>query len=211
MSTITKTSVANFALAHLGDHRINDVENDSKPQAQKIRDQWDITRLDALSAYEWGFASIIEELQLAGDMPDHEYRYAHDKPPTWVRTNWVSSSSAFPRDAPLRRWADKSGQIWSDENRIFMDYVYDHNVVGAWPPWFVDYVSLSLAMRLNPGITTSRQTGQDIYEMHRTKLGIAKARDAQTQPIRRPPPGRWVTARRGRAGSARSRALYGRY
>lgn len=211
MTTLTKTDIANFALAHIGDHRVTNIDSDTKPNSIKVRDQWDITRLEALSAYEWGFASTMRELALASEMPAIEYDYAHDKPVDWVRTNWLSPSSSFPRDAPFRRWADKAGQIWSNEQTLFMDYVYDHTTVGAWPPWFVDYMSLSLAMRINPGITTSKQTGEALYDMRKNALAIAKARDAQTQPIRYPAPGSWVRARRGRLGSARSRALYGRY
>lgn len=199
MSTITKTTIANLALAHLGDHRIDDFD-EADPAASDIRDQWDITRLEGLSAYEWAHASKTVQLDRNGTAPVSEWRYAYDKPANWIRTNAVSDSSQFSRSHVFRQWMDREGQIQTDAAAVYMDYVYDHTTVGAWPPWFVDLIAVSLALRINPKITTSQSHGQTLGDMKKMSLAIAKARDAQQQPIYHAPPGKWIKARRGGYG-----------
>lgn len=197
MTSFTQTYVANLALAHLGDHRINDV-SDNKPMAANVRDQWDIARLDSLSAYEWGFASKIVQLNRNGTAPDAEWTYRYDMPGDFVRLTAVADSSAFNRRSPFRKWAFRGGYIETDATTVFIDYVRDHETVGGWPPYFVDHMAVSLARRLNPKITTSQSTGQTFDQMQAKYLLIAKARDAQQQPVQRPPVGNWLMSlRRG--------------
>lgn len=196
MTSLTKTSIANFALAHLGDHRIDDFD-EADPGAAKVRDQWDLTRLACLGSYEWGFASKTKALDRAGNTPAAQWLYAYDKPADWIRTNAVSDSSSFDRDNAFRRWMDREGQIQTDAAAIYMDYVRDHETVGSWHIWFVDYVSVSLAMRINPSITTSQSTSKLMKDLLKETLAVAKARDAQMQPLYKPPRGNWIKARRG--------------
>jgi hypothetical protein len=201
VSTITKTTVGNLALAHLGDHRIDDIDEDD-PAAADLRDQWDIARLDALSAYEWAHASKTVQLDRNATAPIAQWTYAYDKPADWIKTNAVADSSEFRRDVPFRNWMDREGQIQTDALYIYMDYVYDHTTVGSWPAWFVDFMSASLAQRVNPKITTSHSHGKALVDMQKMALAVAKARDAQQQPIYRAPPGNWIRARRGAYGGS---------
>ncbi len=196
MSSLTQTHIANLALAHLGDHRLDDFDEDD-PHASDIRDQWELARLDALGAYEWGFASRIKQLDRSGTSPVAEWQYAYDKPADWVRTTGVADDSTFSRDAPFRRWVDRGGRIETDAATVYMDYVYDHTTVGAWPAWFADYLAAALAFRINPKITTSQSHGQALMDIQKMALAKAKARDAQTQPPYQAPRGNWIRARRG--------------
>jgi len=196
MSSITTTTIANLALGHLGDHRIDDFDEDD-PHASDIRDQWEITRLSCLATYEWSFASKTVLLDRSGTAPLAQWLYAYDKPADWIRTNAISDASSFDRENIFRRWMDRGGQIQTDAATIYMDYVYDHTTIGSWPSWFVDYTASSLAMRINPKVTTSQSHGKTMMEMTRDFLGTAKARDAQQQPLYKPPRGNWIKARRG--------------
>ncbi len=204
MSTITDTYVVNLALGHLGDHRISNF-NQNDPSAASARDHWEFARLDALSAYEWSFASEIVKLNQSGVTPVGEYTYRYDKPNAWVRTNRVSPDTSFQTD--FRRWTDRNNKIDTDESTIYMDYVYDHTTIGLWTPWFVNYMAVSLAGMMNPRITTSKSMKKDMMQIKKEALSSARSRDNQQQPNRKPKQGDWMRARRG-AGNTMVRHGY---
>lgn len=196
MSTLSRTDVVNIALAHLGDHRINDFD-EAKPAAANARDQWELALRDSLSAYEWSFASRIARLDRNSSVPVAGYRYRYDMPADSVLLIQISDSTRFPADDVFRRWWYRDGYIETDAEQVFADYVYYHDTVGSWPPYFVDHLAVSLARRLNPRVTTSQSSGKLLTELQQQALTIARARDARQQPIQRPPRGRWYRARRG--------------
>lgn len=196
MTTLTRTNVVNIALAHLGDHRIEAWEDDS-PSASDARDQWELARLMALSAYEWAFASRVTKLGQNATAPVASWEYRYDQPVKFIRVNRMSDSDSFDSSYPFRAWDYREGFFETNATELYCDHVYDHETVGAWPPWFVEYMGVELAFRINPKITTSQSHGQTLDQMRDKILHKARARDANLQPIRQVPNGRWYRSMRG--------------
>jgi len=199
----SRTDIVNNALAHVSEHRITD-HAESSPSAVKARTVWPLARLEALSAYEWGFASKVVKLDRSNTTPVAEWQYAYDKPGDFVRIVAVSDCSQFDRDNVFYHWADRDGRIETDAAAIYLHYVYDHDTVGKWPVHFVDYMAVTLAQRINPSITTSQSTGEALASMKMRMLTTMRARDAQQQPRRRPPRGNWIRALRSGGMTTRS-------
>ena len=196
MTAFTQTHIANLSLGHLGEYRIDDIDTDNETPAQKVRDFWDIARLEALGAYEWGFATDIKALTRNDDAPDAGYQYKYDQPALWLRTIRVTPTSTFSEDGVFTQWAFRDGYFETDEENLYVEYIYDHTTVGTWPPWFVTYMGYVLAKHIVPGILGPSFL-KDFAEMADRNLLSAKARDAQQQPVKTPKPSKWQRALRG--------------
>lgn len=192
MTAITQTYVVNLALALIGTERINDFEDDNA-SANIARDVWEIARLDALASHEWRFASEIANLQ-RGSAPDAGYTYRYQAPANFIRLNAVYSDASM--STPISDYAFRQGYVHCSSEAVYLDYVYDHDTVGAWPPWFVQYMAAVLAMHI---ASTQKSTSETLKfeELATKRLGAARALDSTQQPVRRPPPGRWIQAVRG--------------
>lgn len=196
MTAFTKTNIANMALGYLSDFRIDDID-DNDPSAIVLRDYWDIARLESLGAYEWGFASTITPLTKNATAPESGYLYKFDQPANWIRTNEVSSSGKFEQGS-FTAWEYRDGFFETDSETLYLDYVYDHETVGTWPSWFVTHMVLKLAAYAAPGIASAKREAQELHRMADMQLLKSKARDAQQRVRRKPPPGNWYLALRGR-------------
>jgi len=195
MTAFTKTHIVNFALAHLGEFRIDDI-SDAGSIEVLANDYWDISRLEALGSYEWSFASSIVQLSRNATAPIAGFSYKYDPPADFVRLNSVYDSSTLNRTTS--NWEMRDGFIESSAEDIFIAYVRDHTTIGTWPPWFVMYMSYVLAEYMAPGIVTTAAAVEKVMEGRKASLATARARDSQVRPNnRRPPTGRWYAALRG--------------
>lgn len=197
----TQLSLYNNALVkHLGERKLSSLSENRK--SRRVLDlAWDADFVNGvLEDGFWNFATRTIESNYDTDIdPSFGYKYGHEKPSDWVRTSALSLSDFF--GDPLVAYNDEAGYWWVDQPIIFVRYVSDDAAYGgnlaSWPESVSDYAELKLASLACMSITQDKGLKNELEAKADRQLKIAKGRDAMNDPVKFPPTGSWVRARRG--------------
>lgn len=192
MTGFTRTQITNLALAIIGTERVDDYTDDD-PSAALARDVWDVCVLESLETHEWRFASDVASLE-RGTAPSAGYTYRYNLPADFVRIN-TAYANADMTDR-IEDYEIRQGYMHCSSENVYIEYVKSGLSVGTWPGYFCQYVSALLAMHLSSTQKSTSET-ERIEKLMRMRLGQARMLDSTQQPVRRPPPGRWIRALRG--------------
>lgn len=184
--------ICNLALSHLGDRAtlasIDPPEGSA--QADHCARFWPIARDEAISQFDWGFASRSAETALLADLvqDDSRWRYAYARPadylvareltyPNGEITVWDHNSPLFEEGT----LADGTPVLFAATDLAALRYTRRVADASRYPPLFVSAVSYLLASYLAGPVVKGRSgvgMADKMMAMWRAKLGEAETLDA---------------------------------
>lgn len=199
----SKTNICNLALGHLGvEKEIGNLDTESSVEARSCRRYYDLVRDLVLRDFNWPFARTIIELDLIRENPNSKWGYEYRYPANAIRlikilnscninldaaqqlsTGSVNRSSQLVRQDSRQSIVsyevakDEDGQvIWTDRNRIELEYICRVEDVSEFPPDFEMSFSYLLAAHIAPRLTGGDpfQTRGTAFELYVRSLNMAK-------------------------------------
>ena len=208
----------NGALLAIGRSRLASLT--ANEESRRLLDEvWNDGAIDwCLEQGMWKFATRTQMLDYDNTFTaEFGYRRRFEKATDWRATVAVCSDEFFR--APLTRYSDESGYIYSDIDRIYVKFVSNHADWGmnlaSWPSSFTEFVKIYLAGKIAWKATKDKEIENEFWKKGGKvdrAMDVAKNNDAQDDPTKFIPPGNWVMSRRGmksswRDGGSRSRLI----
>lgn len=175
-----------MALAHLGDRRIDRLDDEAQEFDNLVRycaEFYTQARQEVLAAQRWTFANFTQRLSARRDQDPIGYGYAHQLPSDLMRLlrpiYGVESSvesgvgglppifPSGPHGGTIDRFKIVGNFIWTDHQHVALEYVRDVENPSEWTPHFRGAVARLLASFLagpladNPGAVMEHKR---IYE-----------------------------------------------
>jgi hypothetical protein len=198
----TKLFIYNEALGHLGERALASLSEPREPR-RVLDSYWDDVVGYALAQGLWRFARRDVQTDASVTViPAFGFNFAFNLPADFVRIQIVSTSPQF--DPPLLQYRDSNNFLYANATPLYVAYVsndpqYGLNI-GAWPEYFVDYVSLRLARQSCVRLTNDKELKETIKKDEDKARRTAKAECAMDDPPGSPPVSFWARARRGAFG-----------
>lgn len=189
----------NKALEHLGSRPLTSLTANAESR-RALDAAWDGNVRDfALEKGQWKFAKRIAKITYNPSAnPTFGYRYAFTKPSDLKRLISLCEDEYFRE--PLLRYQDQGSYWLSDLDTIYVEYVSNDAAYGydlsRWTDSFKEYVGIVLAQRVAKRLKGESSAGE-LMALAKNALADALALDAQADPTRFPPRGRWASARMG--------------
>lgn len=187
----------NQALGHLKARPLSSL-TENRESRRVLDAEWDAAFVDyLLEQGQWKFAKRIAQLSYApSQTPAFGYSYAFSKPDDLRRLMELSADEFF--NDPLLSYRD-AGQFWlANVDTIYVAYVSNDAQYGGdyslWTATFIRYAGFVLALRASPRIANDVVSETLDADMRRAK-GDALSLDAQAEPTKFRPRGRWSRAR----------------
>lgn len=175
---ITKTQIANNALAYLSAGTINNIDDDDA-KARAIKGVFDQSAQEVIRSHRWSCCiSRVQLSQLAE---------------TTVQSGNFGYDHAYQIPVDCLRILDINGEPWSDKGEFFdlngrklltdLDEVYLRYVkwveeVSNWDVLLADAVAVKIAMKVARQITSDGISAEDLEMLYRQRLDVARTVDA---------------------------------
>jgi hypothetical protein len=184
MPGYTETDIANLALGHLGDRRINSLDDTNDTNAEIVDDNYDHAVGFVYAAHEWRWALMDAELAQLPDPPTTRFTYQYTLPANFARlANLSENSTMYPLSD---EWEIIGLKLRTNLRQAFIEYVSTHWDESQWPAHFAEAVSVKLAALCAPRISSSISSRADLEDrFNKTALPGARVTDGQWQPARR--------------------------
>ena len=176
---VTKTDIANNALAYLSSGSIISIGDDDDDKSRVIRSVFDTVAKEVIRSHRWSCCIKRETLSKLSESPTVEgsYGYAH-------RYQLPSDSLRF-LDLNGEPWADKSRafdingrELHTDEAVAHIRYVAYIEDTTQWDVMLAEAVAIKLAMRIARRITKDGISAESLYKYYREVLAQAQKVDA---------------------------------
>lgn len=194
-------SIYNQALLHLKESPLADLTEER--ESRRVLDAlWAPVRQVMLEAGFWKFAMRTVRITKDPDIvPAFGMSMAFNKPADWVKTYLVSVDEGM--NQPFYDWQEESNQFFADVDPLFVRFVsnatpgYGHDP-ARWTGRFVQAFAFELAWRAAPKAAGSSDGLIERLEKDKMlALSTAISFEALREPTRRPPQGKWNSARFG--------------
>lgn len=160
MSTLTKTALANIALGHIGKAPISDIDERS-PEAQTVKQHWDLARDELLRQKAWKFATKRATLAALSATPEFEWAYAWQLPSDYIRAIEFNGRQAGTGEAGF----DVEGtSLLTNDACAKLKYVARIEQVSAWDAGFCAAFALLLAAAVAPSISSAQGLGANLRQ-----------------------------------------------
>jgi len=201
----SEVDICNLALIKLKQEliaQIDPIDESSSVAENLCAELYQQVRRASLRAHTWNFA--IERKIIAADTgnpPVFGQGTAFLKPDDWIR--FVSRHNTLGQVISRDKPEIEGNQIiirtdlGSTANTLHLRYIRDHEEVAKWDPLFIEYFSVSLALKLAPNFSSATvRVKADLKEDFRDIKAEAKAVDSQENPPRRIEHSRFRRSRR---------------
>jgi hypothetical protein len=179
------TLIGNLALGHLGDRAIDDISDGQDSVAEILSTFYGHARDTVYQAHDWKWAKRVLPLQRKNIAPSVRYAYAYALPSSYQRLSNVSDSSTM--SPQLDDFDIVDGQLTTDSEAVYLEFVAGDWSEGTWPAYFADCVALKLAILASPRISHDLQYRQALIKTFSTEvLPYSRSIDSQSQPARKP-------------------------
>lgn len=197
---VTRTTIANLALARVAEERVDNVEADQTRMAQLIRDIWDQAVVEVLEEHDWNSATNRQVLSPKAGVPDGPFTNWFDKPSDLVRLTAVWRYSEddsgnpyhggpFVNDFKLEResiYVGSSGGPFRNTLNASGQYAcayvrFDNADLGLWSPGLRRAIAMKLAVELSISTAGGAQylsANEDAFERYLRK---AQTRDTSRE------------------------------
>lgn len=181
--------ICSNALLLLGAQTINSFD-DSTERATLCGNLWANARDGVLRAHPWNCA--IKRVSLAPDAtaPDFDYGYQFTLPGDCLRV------LSCGRDGEPQAYEIEGRKILSDENPIYLRYVYRLEDVASWDSMLVEAMTAYMAWKLAYPITKSASEAQVKEGEYGALLRLARTVDGQENPPQQAGDERLLASRR---------------
>lgn len=168
----TKITIANNALALLGDDPISDF-SEGTTRSALVRDMYENVRDSVLRMLFWNCAIKRINMSPETSSPAFGFTYQYQLPADWVRTKSISAM----RD--VFDYRIEGRKILTDLESIQLTYVYRNDDPSTYDAGLIDVLTFSLAAALAYPITKSTTQAQYMEQKAGAALRSAKSSDAQ--------------------------------
>lgn len=170
--TITKTEIANMALAHVGNKQIADFDTDTSFPAQQVRLFYPVALGEMLEAQEWSFATKRGDLSTPlVDAPLFGFDVAFQLP-----NDCVLVVETDPEEA---EWRIEGNTLVTNESSIGIVYVYNFANTAQYNSRFVSALTFMLGAYLAMPITRDKGLADNLFAKANVKLAMAQSSDSQ--------------------------------
>lgn len=200
----TKLGLYNGALRILKERKLASLSENREPR-RLLDDAYGDGSTNGAVRYclemgQWTFATRSVRVDYSPSVePDFGHRYAFDQPDDMVRVAAVCADEFFTQ--PLLRYVDERRYWYASQPTIYVKYVSNDANYGAdlslWPESFVKVVEAYLAKEIAGSLTQGDDKVRFAEAMWDRAKKEARSADAMNRPTAFPPPGSWVTSRRG--------------
>ncbi len=199
MDDATKLLLYNAALRLCGEGKLASVSENREPR-RLLDDVFNNGGIDyCLEQGMWNFA--VRTQQLSSDpaiAPAFGYSQAFALPDDYIRMAQLSTDPYFAQ--PLIQYSEEGGYIFCEWDTIYLSYISNSTSYGAdaslWPQTFKRYVESHFAAEICERLLQNDTKLANIMKIRKTRLTDARSKDAMESPIKFPPVGSWVMARR---------------
>jgi hypothetical protein len=154
---VSKTSIANLALAHLGITKQIARLDERSLEANVCRQFFDQVRDQVISDFDWGFATAFAKVGLVQKHPTCEWQFSYRYPSGCLKVRRVLSgrrTDTRQSRVPFKVGADSEGElIFTDKECAEIEFTMFQDDPTKYTPDFVMAFSLALAIMIAPGIT----------------------------------------------------------
>lgn len=154
----SRTEIANLALGHFGQYRIDDIDERS-PTAEAVRDCWNICRDSTLRAHHWNFATTPAVLSQLAAPPLFGWTYQWQLPADFLKMVVCNGVYSGTRDT---EFTVRGRTLLTNENRAEIEYVQVVAACELWDPQFVTAFALSLAQLVAPRLSLSTNAAENL-------------------------------------------------
>ncbi len=175
------TSIANLAMAHLGDRFITDISDASDLDSITLNENYDHAVGTTYEAHDWKWACQGVELQLLVTAPALRYDYAFALPPNFRRISNLCEDTAMRNTIDEFKIVNRS--IHTSKGTACLEFVSDEWDEAIWPSYFAECVGVSLAILCAMRITHDKQTKAGLEDrFQKVTLPYARSIDSTQQP-----------------------------
>ena len=139
-----ETSIANLALAHLGQNQIMSLTDDSAT-ARFCAIYYPQSRDEVLASHPWTFALKRANLSRLSTSPVSQWDYQFQLPADCIRVMQMNGFGWWQAEG---QWVVEGRVILTDDQTASIKYIYRITDAAQFTPLFVEAVSVKLASRL---------------------------------------------------------------
>jgi hypothetical protein len=191
----SQVSIANRALAKLGDERIL-LLTDNIKSARTISGMYEEVLLAELRRYRWKFATKRAQIMALVATPSWGYSFEYPLPDDFVSLIQVNDFYVQSRDANQAAWSVEQGSILTNlPAPLKIRYTAKIDNAGFYDPLFVEAFACKLALECCETLTQSESKFQRVSEQYKFALSEAYRQDAIENPPDILPNGSWLDSR----------------
>lgn len=176
---LSKVQIANNALAYLSETSIQSFNDDLDEKARVIRSVFDAVAMEVIRSHRWSCCMRRAELSRLAERPEQTREFGY------------SFQYQLPSDC--LRLCDINGEPWSDKTEFFdlngrqiqtnassvlIRYVALEEDTAQWDVLLAEAVAIKLAMRISRRITKDGASGEQLYQLYKSRLAEAQHMDA---------------------------------
>lgn len=198
----SKVSIANRALAKLGEDRILLLTDDNKA-ARTLNQMFDDVLDAELRKSRWKFSIARDSLSALVAAPAWGYSYQYPLPSDFIGLVQVNDTYVRSGTSQQAMWSVEAGHILTNlVAPLKVRYVQRVTNPGLFDPLFVETLACKLAMEACETLTQSETKFTRVAEQYKQSLMEARRQDAIENPPDELPQGSWLDSRGYAAGYA---------
>ncbi len=203
MASVSKTSVCNMALLHVGQKKaISNIATDDTEEARVCRVYFDQSRRELLMGHPWRFATQRRALALLSELDSGEWAFQYEYPNRCIVLREIEKvfvefveptlNSAVPFDIGITVDGKQRTILTNAENAVGI-YTDDIGALEMFGPLFVSALSYLLAHKVAPSLGVDIKSRNNVSESFRTAIAEARAEDSSEAQGTPDPPAAWHT------------------
>jgi hypothetical protein len=158
-------------LSELGEKSITSL-SDSTERARLCNLFFDDAVKTVLREHNWRCATKRQQLSRLEAAPAFGFEYQFEIPSDWIRT------SELDIDEDGYKWSQEDNKILTDEESVYMKYVYFLNNPAKWDSQLTECVEAFLAYKLSLGIAGKVSYKDAMLKLYDMRLKKAKGIDS---------------------------------
>lgn len=176
---LTKTTIANNALAYLAAGTITDILDTLDEKARTIKAVFDTVAQEVMRSHRWNCCIKRVQLSRLSEVPikygEFGYLYKYQLPSDSLR---FLDLNGEPWNAKTEFLTVEGREIFTDDTVAYIRYVAHIEDVSRWDVLMADAVSIKLAMRIARRITKDGISGESLNGLYRQAIAEAMRIDA---------------------------------
>jgi len=188
MSTPSETSIANAALALLGERRINSLDESTKT-ARLMKETFDEVRDEVLRSYKWNFATKRATIAADAVAPAWGFDYAYTLPTDYLGGLEIDNPGKYP-------YRNEGGKVITDiGSPLNIEYTSKVTDPLQMDVMFRQSLAAALAAKLAEAITGTNTKVKELEFIRDSKMKASKTTDGQEHSPRRIESSGWLDSR----------------
>ena len=176
---LTKTDVANNALAYLSAEGITSVFDQENTKARVISSVFDSVAAEVMRSHRWSCLVRRVELSRLADRPllnrTFGYQYQFELPTDNLR---VLDINGEPWNRKERSFDINGRMLLMNSPKAFLRYIAHVKETAEWDVLLAEAVALKLAMRIARTITKDGASSEQLYGLYKSRIAEAQHVDA---------------------------------